>query len=277
MIAHIPPPPRARASPLPQKISFTGSTRVGKKLLSMSSSCPIVKKMSLELGGNAPFLVFNDADLDIAVKAAINSKFRNAGQTCVCSDRFLLEEGIEEEFLGRLVEEVEKLVVGPGLSPTTNVGPVITPSALSEVSEKVVQASSNGAEVLTGGEKLDFDGGNFYLPTVLRGVKEDDHIFCKENFGPVVASLTFSGDDEALDILARTSKAGLASYLCTSSAERMMNLPRRMKQGMVGVNEGIISSAVAPFGGVGESGLGREGSEQGMREYLETKYVFVNH
>ncbi|GMH78942.1 hypothetical protein TrST_g6140 [Triparma strigata] len=259
-----------------KKISFTGSTRVGKILLKQCAEGGIVKKASMELGGNAPFVVFSDADIDVAVKAAMASKFRNAGQTCVCSDRFLIHEDVEEEFLEKLVGEVKKIKVGDGMVAGVTMGPLISTKAREGVEEKVKEAVANGAEVLVGGERHEF-GEQYYMPTVLKGVIKEDNIFKTETFGPVVASMTFSSDDEALDIIKSSSKTGLASYYCTQSADRMFNFSRRLEHGMVGVNEGIISSVVAPFGGVGESGIGREGNSSGMREYLEEKYVFVNH
>lgn len=265
------------ANPLVQKISFTGSTKVGKWLMEQSSST--VKRLSLELGGNAPFVVFGDADLDQAVTAAIASKFRNAGQTCVCADRFLVHSSIHDEFVEKLVAQTQQLQVGAGMDVTptpTTMGPLITPTAVDSITTKVEQALSMGATLRLGGNRLEGLGPHFYEPTILTGVPVDADLWKTETFGPVVAIHTFDRDDQALAI-ANDSSVGLAAYFCTNNLSRAFSFSQRLECGIVGVNEGIISSASAPFGGVKESGLGREGSSMGLAEYLETKYIFMNY
>mmetsp|Transcript_12739 Transcript_12739/g.19293 ORF Transcript_12739/g.19293 Transcript_12739/m.19293 type:complete len:265 (+) Transcript_12739:957-1751(+) len=261
-------------NPIVKKVSFTGSTRVGKLLMKMSSDT--VKRLSLELGGNAPFIVFGDADIEQSVKAAIASRFRNAGQTCVCADRFLVHDSVEEEFTKLLCKEIESLKVGPGMAMGTNVGPLISKSAVENVKEKVEEAISDGAECIVGGSSLPDIGPNFYQPTVLRNVATSSRIWATETFGPVVALRSFHSEEEAIE-LANDTKAGLASYICTNDMSRAFRVSSRLEYGMVGINEGVISNAVAPFGGVKESGLGREGSSVGLSEFLETKYIMLNH
>ena len=262
-------------NPLVQKISFTGSTKVGKELMRQSSDT--VKRVSLELGGNAPFIVFDDYrdHLDQAVDAAVASKFRNAGQTCVCADRFLVQEGVYDEFCARLTERVEKMRIGDGMEPTTQIGPLITKQAVDSVVEKVTEAVKEGAKCLTGGNRREDLGPQFYEPTVLNNVDTDSRVWKTEIFGPVAPVRSFQSDEEALDI-ANACSVGLASYFCTHDLARAFGMAKKLEAGIVGVNEGIISSAVAPFGGVKESGLGREGSSMGIAEYLETKYIFMN-
>jgi len=260
-------------NPIVKKISFTGSTAVGKQLMKMSSDT--VKRISLELGGNAAFIVFDDADLEQSIKAAIASKFRNAGQTCVCADRFIVHESVQEEFVSRLVEEVAKFQVGPGMTQGTTMGPLITDTAVQNVKEKVDDAISGGADCVVGGSPIPELGPNFFEPTILRNVSPSSSIWKTETFGPVVAITSFRTEEEAVD-LANDTTTGLASYFFSQDMNRIFRVGARLENGLIGVNEGIISTATAPFGGVKESGLGREGSAAGITEYLETKYMFIN-
>jgi len=257
-----------------KKLSFTGSTNVGKLLMKQSSNT--VKKLSLELGGNAPFIVFEDANINQAVQAAMISKYRNAGQTCVCSDRFLLHKSIEEEFISKLKSEVEKLIVGPGMDLDTTMGPLITQQAVLNVHEKVQEAlKDDGTTCVIGGSPNDA-GPNYYQPTIIQNVNLQSKLWKSETFGPVIATHTFDSDDEAIQI-ANDTPTGLAAYFCTNDLSRTFYVASKLENGIVGINDGIISSASAPFGGIKESGLGREGSSIGIEEYLETKYVFLNH
>lgn len=258
-----------------RKISFTGSTRVGKELLRRSAEGGIVKRISLELGGNAPFIVFEDAKIDVAVKAAMASKFRNAGQTCVCADRFLVHKDVLPAFTAALQAAVEAFVVGDGAKETTTMGPLITPAAVDSVARKVDAAIVGGATLVTGGKRLEKLGANFYAPTILTYVKAVDEIFCTETFGPVVSIVPFSTEEEAL-IIANDSGAGLASYFCTQDMERVFRFSAALETGLCGVNEGIMSTAFAPFGGVKQSGIGREGGLDGILEYVEKKYILLN-
>lgn len=261
-------------NPKVQKVSFTGSTAVGKLLMQQCSGT--VKRLSLELGGNAPFIVFDDADLDQAVAAAVSSKYRNAGQTCVCADRFLVHASVHDQFVQKLVNSIqEKIVVGHGLDPGTTMGPLITRAAAEQVHEKVQEAVRQGACLQTGGVLLDHLGPQFYAPTVLTDVPLQARIWRTETFGPVAAIVKFDSDQQALE-LANDSSVGLASYFCTRDLSRAFAIAKSLEAGLVGVNEGIMSTALAPFGGVKESGLGREGSTLGIQEYLETKYVYMN-
>lgn len=261
------------SNPIVKKISFTGSTAVGKKLMKLSSDT--VKRLSLELGGNAPFIVFEDADIDQAVHAAIASKFRNAGQTCVCADRFIIHKCVEEEFVKVLCQKVEKICVGKGLNEKTTMGPLIVPSAALAVKDKVEEAMQKGAECVRGGGLMPELGPNFFEPTILRQVDASSRIWRDETFGPVIAIATFVHEDEAVE-LANDTSSGLASYICSKDMTRVFRVAERLENGIVGINEGIISTASAPFDGVKESGLGREGSPSGISEYLETKYMFLN-
>jgi succinate-semialdehyde dehydrogenase/glutarate-semialdehyde dehydrogenase len=261
-------------NPIVSKVSFTGSVAVGKRLMSQCSST--VKRLSLELGGNAPFVVFDDADLDQAVDAAMASKFRNAGQTCVCADRFLIHASIYDEFVSKLVEKTRALNVGPGIDESNKIGPLISSKAVKEVDEKVKEAISEGCQCLVGGHPLSDIGPQFYAPTILGGVSPQSRIWNAETFGPVAALMSFETDQEALS-LSNDTTVGLAAYFCTKDLSRAFHFARSLECGLVGVNEGIISTANAPFGGVKESGFGREGSSLGMAEYLETKYVFMNY
>lgn len=260
-------------NPIVKKISFTGSTAVGKLLMKLSSDT--VKRLSLELGGNAPFIVFDDADLEQAINAAIASKFRNAGQTCVSADRFIIHEDIEDDFIRMLSEKVKEIKVGSGLSEVTNMGPLIEASAVTNIKEKIDEAIDQGAELILGGDSIEKLGPNFFQPTILRNVDPSSRVWLTETFGPVVAITTFLHEEDAVN-LANDSSSGLASYFCSKDLARIFRVAERLENGLVGINEGIISTAVAPFGGMKESGLGREGSQSGIAEYLETKYVFLN-
>lgn len=257
-------------SPLVRKFSFTGSTGVGKKL---GAACvgSTVKKVSLELGGNAPLLVFADADLDLAVKGAIASKFRNAGQTCVCANRILVEDSIYDAFSKKMTEAVAKLKVGPGDSEGVEIGPLIDQKAIEKVEQMVGEALASGAVALTGGKKH-AAGAQFYTPTVLANVTRDMRVNTEEIFGPVAPLIRFKSEDEAVSI-ANDTPFGLAAYFFTKDVNRAWRVAERIEAGMVSINDGIFSNEVIPFGGVKESGLGREGGVEGLEEYMETKFV----
>jgi succinate-semialdehyde dehydrogenase/glutarate-semialdehyde dehydrogenase len=252
-----------------RKLSFTGSTEVGKILYRQCAGT--VKKLTLELGGNAPLLVFDDADLDQAVAGAMASKYRNAGQTCVCANRILVQSGIYDRFAGALVEAVRTLSVGPGSAPGTNIGPLITGEAVAKVETLVGDAVKKGAKVLIGGD-LDKAGPLFYRPSVVGDVTPDMAIVREEIFGPVAALVRFDTEEEAIRI-ANDTPFGLAAYLFSKNLARAWRVAEKLDAGMVGVNEGIFSNEVVPFGGVKESGLGREGAAEGLDEYLEIKYI----
>lgn len=260
-------------NPLVQKLSFTGSTAIGKMLMAQSSNT--VKRLSLELGGNAPFVVFADADLDQAVTAAVASKYRHAGQTCVCADRFLVHASVHDIFVGKLKRCVQELTVGPGMEEGTTLGPLISRDAVASVDEKVQEAINEGAELVLGGSPLKRKGPSYYDPTILTNVSSDSRIWKTETFGPVAPIRPFESNEEALAI-ANDSNAGLAAYFCSRDLSRAFQFSKRLECGIVGINEGIISHCVAPFGGIKASGFGREGSPLGIAEYLETKYVFLN-
>ncbi len=257
-------------SPLVRKFSFTGSTEIGKKL---GAACvaSTVKKVSLELGGNAPLLVFADADTDLAVKGAIASKFRNAGQTCVCANRILVEDSIYDEFSKKMTEAVAKLKVGPGDQDGVEIGPLIDQKAIEKVERMVGEALASGAVALTGGKKHSA-GAQFYTPTVLANVTRDMRVNAEEIFGPVAPLIRFKNEDEAIAI-ANDTPFGLAAYFFTKDVNRAWRVAERIEAGMVSINDGIFSNEVIPFGGVKESGLGREGGVEGLEEYLETKFV----
>jgi len=256
-----------------KKISFTGSTTIGKHLMKLSSST--VKRLSLELGGNAPFIVFKDADIDQAINSAIASKFRNAGQTCVCADRFLIHSSVATRFITGLCDKIKEIKVGPGIDVTSTMGPLISKSAVDKMVEKVAEAISEGGECILGGEPLSI-GPNYFAPTVIQNVNIESKLWRDETFGPIAAIRTFETEEEAIS-LANTSTTGLASYIFTQNMPRMFRVAARLQTGMVGINDGVISTASAPFGGIKESGLGREGSDAGLAEYLETKYIFLNY
>ncbi|RZB97204.1 Succinate-semialdehyde dehydrogenase, mitochondrial isoform B [Glycine soja] len=257
------------ASPQVRKITFTGSTAVGKKL--MAGSAETVKKVSLELGGNAPCIVFDDADLDVAVKGTLAAKFRNSGQTCVCANRIIVQEGIYEKFANALRDAVQNMKVGDGFSEGVSQGPLINEAAVKKVESLIHDATSKGAKVILGGKRHSL-GLTFYEPTVISDVNSDMHISREEAFGPVAPLLRFKTEEEAIRI-ANDTNAGLGSYVFTNSIQRSWRVAEALEYGLVGVNEGVISTEVAPFGGFKQSGLGREGSKYGMDEYLEIKYV----
>ena len=257
--------------PRVRKLSFTGSTAVGKKLLAQCSDT--VKKVSLELGGNAPFIVFDDADLDAAVQGAMASKYRNTGQTCVCANRLFVQAGVYEEFAARLVKAVAGLRVGDGLAGPTDQGPLIDARALAKVEAHVADAVDQGARVVSGGRRHAL-GGNFYEPTVLLDVTPGMRVAREETFGPVAPLIRFTDEAEAVS-MANDTAAGLAAYFYTRDLARSWRVQEALEYGLVGVNTGLISTEVAPFGGVKESGIGREGSRHGIDEYTELKYVCV--
>jgi succinate-semialdehyde dehydrogenase / glutarate-semialdehyde dehydrogenase len=257
------------ANPIVRKVSFTGSTDVGKVL--MRQCADTVKKVSLELGGNAPFIVFDDADVDAAVAGAMASKYRNSGQTCVCVNRFLVQDGIHDEFLKRLTVAVGALRVGNGAEEGITQGPLINAAGLTKVEAQVNDAVGKGARVVTGGARHRL-GGNFYQPTVLADVTTAMQIAAEETFGPVSALMRFASEDDAV-ALANNTQFGLAAYCYTRDAARVWRVAEALDCGIVGINEGIISTEVAPFGGVKQSGIGREGSRYGIDEYLEIKYI----
>ena len=257
------------SSPLVRKLSFTGSTEVGKLLMRQCAST--VKKVSLELGGNAPFIVFDDADVDAAVEGAIASKYRNAGQTCVCANRLFAQEGIYDEFVGKLGEAVQRQQVGSGLDEGVTIGPLINLDALVKVERLVGDAVAKGARVLTGGKRHAL-GGTFYEPTVLANVRPDMAITHEEIFGPVAPVFSFKTDKEVIE-RANDTPFGLAAYFYGRDISRIWRVAEGLEYGMIGINTGMISTAVAPFGGVKESGNAREGSKYGIDEYVELKYL----
>jgi succinate-semialdehyde dehydrogenase / glutarate-semialdehyde dehydrogenase len=260
------------ASPVVRKLSFTGSTRVGKLLAAQSADT--LKKLLLELGGNAPFIVFDDADLDAAVQGAMASKFRNTGQTCVCVNRFFVQASVYSEFTQRLTDAVRKLRVGNALEQEVDQGPLINEAAFRKVDDHVKDALSKGATVLTGGNAHPL-GGTFYEPTVLAHANRSMSIAQEETFGPVAACFRFETEAEA-NTLANDTPFGLAAYFYTRDLGRAWRVADALETGMVGINEGIISTEVAPFGGVKQSGLGREGSKYGLDEYTELKYMMIS-
>lgn len=258
-------------NPKVAKVSFTGSTRVGRIL--MQQVAPTVKRLSLELGGNAPFIVFEDADLDAAVTGAMISKFRNAGQTCVCANRILVQESVYEDFSARLTKAVAALKVGAGDEPGVTQGPLINEGAVAKVESHVADAVGKGACVLLGG-KRHARGGTFFDPTVLGDVSPSARIFREETFGPVAPLFRFSVEEEAI-ALANDTEYGLASYFYTRDVARSFRVMEKLNAGMVGVNSGLITTEVAPFGGVKHSGLGREGGNLGIDEFMDVKYACV--
>ncbi|WP_283134938.1 NAD-dependent succinate-semialdehyde dehydrogenase [Rhizohabitans arisaemae] len=259
------------ADPRLRKLSFTGSTEVGRALIAQSAQN--VLRTSMELGGNAPFVVFDDADVTLAVEGAVQAKMRNIGEACTAANRFYVQRGVAREFGEALAERLGSLVIGHGLDPATQVGPLIDRNALTGVSELVDAATSAGARVLTGGEAVD-GAGNFYRPTVLTGVPHGIRTVREEIFGPVAPIVAFDNEDEAI-AMANDSEYGLAAYVFTEALERGLRVCERIESGMVGLNQGIISNPAAPFGGVKHSGLGREGGFGGIDEYLEVKYMSI--
>jgi succinate-semialdehyde dehydrogenase/glutarate-semialdehyde dehydrogenase len=258
-------------SALVRKITFTGSTAVGKKLIAQAAST--VKKVSMELGGNAPFLVFDDADLDAAADGAIASKYRNAGQTCVCANRILVQESVYDAFAAKLIERVKKFKVGNGLEPGVTIGPLIDMAAVEKVEEHVSDAVAKGAMVLLGGKRHPL-GGLFFEPTILADVTPAMKVTCEETFGPVAPLFRFKTEEEAIR-MSNDTEFGLASYFYSRDLSRVWRVAEGLEYGIVGINTGLISTAEAPFGGMKESGLGREGSKYGIDEYLEMKYLCV--
>ncbi len=257
------------ANPTVRKVSFTGSTEIGRLL--MQQVAPTVKKLSLELGGNAPFIVFDDADLDAAAEGAIVSKYRNSGQTCVCANRFFVHDAVYDAFAQKLAERVRALKVGPGTEPGVTQGPLINAAAVDKVEEHIHDATTRGAKVAVGGKRHAL-GGTFYEPTVLTNVTPEMKIFREETFGPVAPLIRFKSDAEVVELANRT-EFGLASYFYSRDIGRVWRVAEALEYGMVGVNSGLITTEVAPFGGVKQSGLGREGSKYGIEEFVEVKYI----
>ena len=257
-------------NPKVAKISFTGSTNVGRIL--MRQGAAQIKKLSLELGGNAPFIVFDDADLEAAVQGCIASKFRNAGQTCVCTNRVYAQSGIHDAFVARLAEAVAALRVGPGDEAGSEIGPLITPAALAKVEAHIADARAKGARLLTGGTRIK---GTFFRPTVLAGMTPDMTVAREETFGPLAPVFRFQTEAEVIDA-ANDTEFGLASYVYTRDMGRVWRVMEGLDYGMVGINTGLISTEVAPFGGVKQSGIGREGSRHGIEDYLELKYACLS-
>jgi succinate-semialdehyde dehydrogenase/glutarate-semialdehyde dehydrogenase len=260
------------ARPELRKVTFTGSTNVGKLLIRQSADT--VKKVSMELGGNAPFIVFDDADLDRAIDGVMASKFRNSGQTCVCANRVFVQAGVHDEFVAKLVEKTRALKLGNGMDAGVTQGPLINQAALKKVEGFVEDAKAKGATVATGGMR-DQLGGTFFQPTVLTGAKADMEFAQEEIFGPVAPVFKFETDQDGID-MANNTRFGLAAYAYTSDLARAMRLDRDLQYGMVGINSGMITTVEAPFGGVKESGLGKEGGSQGVEDYLDTKYVCID-
>lgn len=259
------------SNPIVRCLTFTGSTEIGKLLMAQCAST--VKKVGLELGGNAPFIVFDDADLDVAVAGAMASKFRNAGQTCVCANRILVQEGIYDAFAAKLTEAVKKLKVGNGAEEGVTTGPLINPAAVKKVMEHIDDALAKGGKVVTGGKPHAL-GGNFFEPTLIRDVTPSMAVAREETFGPVAPLFRFKTEQEAID-MANATEFGLACYFYTRDIGRVWRVAEGLEYGIVGINEGIISAAEAPFGGMKESGIGREGSHHGVEEYLEIKYMLM--
>jgi succinate-semialdehyde dehydrogenase/glutarate-semialdehyde dehydrogenase len=257
------------ANPLVRKLTFTGSTQVGRLL--MEQSAPTIKKLSLELGGNAPFIVFDDADLDAAVEGAIASKYRNAGQTCVCANRIYVQDGVYDAFAQKLVAAVEKLKVGNGVDEGVTQGPLIDEKAVQKVEQHVADALAKGGRLLLGGKRHEL-GHSFFQPTVIADINSDMLVAKEETFGPLAPLFRFKTDDEAI-ALANDTEFGLASYFYSRDVGRIWRVAEGLESGMVGVNTGLISTEAAPFGGVKQSGLGREGSHLGIEDYLVVKYI----
>ena len=259
------------SSKIIRKLSFTGSTKIGKLL--MQQCADSVKKVSLELGGNAPFIVFNDADLNAAVEGAMASKFRNAGQTCVCTNRFLVQDEVHDLFLEKLTTAVKQLKTGNGMEPEVTQGPLINSAAVEKITDHVADAVAKGAIVTTGGEPQ-AEASNFYKPTVVYNVTSDMKVAKEETFGPLAPVFRFSTEEEAIS-MANDTDSGLAAYVYTRDIGRAWRTGESLEYGMVGINEGIISTEVAPFGGIKESGTGREGSRYGIEDYVEIKYMMM--
>ncbi len=256
-------------NPLVRKLTFTGSTEIGKQL--MKECAGTMKKLSMELGGNAPFIVFNDADIDAAIDGALVSKYRNTGQTCVCTNRFLVQSGVYEEFTEKLAAAVQDMVVGDGLAGETQQGPLIDMASLEKVEEHVEDAAAKGGKIVTGGKRHPL-GGTFYEPTVIRDATVDMLVAREETFGPLAPIFRFETEKEVI-AMANDTEYGLAAYFYTRDLGRTWRVGEALEYGMVGINTGLVSNAVAPFGGVKESGNGREGSKYGVDDYLEIKYL----
>ena len=259
------------ASPVVRKLTFTGSTEIGAKLYEQSA--PTIKKLSLELGGNAPFIVFDDADLDAAVAGAIASKYRNAGQTCVCANRLYVQAGIHDRFVEALAKAVDGLVVGSGLDQGTTIGPLIDEAAVAKAQQHVDDAVSKGARIVTGGKAHPL-GGRYFQPTIIEGVKAGMVVLNEETFGPVAPIIRFEDESDAI-AKANATEFGLAAYFYARDMGRAWRVAEALESGIVGINTGLISTEVAPFGGVKASGLGREGSRHGIDDYLEIKYLCI--
>jgi succinate-semialdehyde dehydrogenase/glutarate-semialdehyde dehydrogenase len=259
------------SNPIVRKLTFTGSTEIGKKL--MQQCAGTLKKVSLELGGNAPFIVFDDADLDAAVQGAIASKYRNTGQTCVCANRLLVQEGVYDQFVAKLADAVRKLRVGDGLKGPTEQGPLIDDKAVAKVEEHIADALAKGGKIALGGKRHSL-GGTFFEPTIVTHVTPEMLVAREETFGPVAPIFSFKTEQDAIR-MANDTEFGLASYFYTRDLARSWRVSEALEYGLVGVNAGLISTEVAPFGGVKESGIGREGSKYGILDYTELKYVCV--
>jgi succinate-semialdehyde dehydrogenase/glutarate-semialdehyde dehydrogenase len=257
------------SNPIVRKLTFTGSTQVGRIL--MEQCAPTIKKLSLELGGNAPFIVFDDADLDAAVEGAIASKYRNAGQTCVCANRLYVQDGVYEQFAEKLVAAVGKLKVGNGQEAGVTQGPLIEEKAVTKVEEHIADALSKGGRLLTGGKRHAL-GHSFFQPTVLADVTSEMQVATEETFGPLAPLFRFTTEEDVI-AMANDTEFGLAAYFYARDVGRVWRVADALESGMVGVNTGLISTEVAPFGGVKQSGLGREGSRYGMDDYLVVKYI----
>jgi len=257
------------SNPKVRGLTFTGSTEIGRVLFAQCA--PTIKKLGLELGGNAPFIVFDDADLDAAVAGAMISKYRNAGQTCVCANRLLVQDGVYDAFAAKLTEAVRKLKVGDGVEAGVTTGPLINRAAVEKVKEHIEDALAKGAKLAAGGRAL---GGNFFEPTLLTGVTSEMKVAREETFGPVAPLFRFKTEEQAIE-MANATEFGLACYFYSRDIGRVWRVGEALEYGMVGVNEGLISTAEAPFGGVKESGVGREGSRHGVEEYLEMKYLLM--
>lgn len=257
------------SNPLVRKLTFTGSTAIGKQL--MVQCATTVKKVSLELGGNAPFIVFDDADLDAAVEGAIASKYRNTGQTCVCTNRLIVQDGVYDAFVEKLVAAVKKMKVGDGLKGEVQQGPLINMAAVEKVEEHIADAVAKGAKVALGGKRHEL-GGSFFQPTILTDVTPEMLVAREETFGPLAPLFRFSTDEQAIR-MANDTEFGLASYFYSNDIRRVWKVAEALEYGMVGINTGLVSTEVAPFGGMKESGIGREGSRYGIDEFIEVKYL----
>jgi succinate-semialdehyde dehydrogenase/glutarate-semialdehyde dehydrogenase len=259
------------SDPRLRKLSFTGSTEVGRKLIAQAAEG--ILRVSMELGGNAPFVIFDDADLDAAVEGALAAKFRNIGQACTAANRFIVHEAVADEFARRITERVKAMKIGRGTEEGVTIGPLIDEDAIAKASELVADAADRGASITTGGKRVE-GPGTFYEPTVLTGVKPGSSILTEEIFGPVLAIATFATEDDAVE-LANNTEYGLVSYVYTQDLARGHRMIDRLETGMMGLNAGVVSNAAAPFGGVKQSGVGREGGLEGIHEYLSTKYTLL--